>query len=128
MGEHPPLDDRLKAWLSCQNLVWPEPVLRRWEAGEVGFQFDGATPNTPGAPSEIGIDVGWSITHDRWRHPSPHRRAHCHYYTPRAALPNLVYWPRHTNLATPVGPERCLAMMSSALALSGESRLYTSSR
>ena len=49
-------------------------------------------------------------------------------HTPRAALPNLVYWPRNTSFATPVGPERCLAMISSADALSGESRLYTSSR
>lgn len=28
----------------------------------LGFQLDGETPDTPVAPSEIGIDVGWSTT------------------------------------------------------------------
>ena len=44
-------------------------------------------------------------------------------HTPRAALPNLVYWPRNTNRTVPVGPERCLAMITSAMALSDDSLL-----
>ena len=48
--------------------------------------------------------------------------------TLRAALSKRVYWPRQTRRLVPIGPERCLAMITSADPLSGDSALYTSSR
>ncbi len=46
----------------------------------------------------------------------------------RAMLAKRVWWSTKASCTSPVGPFRCLAMMISAVPLSGESGLYNSSR